>query len=294
MISNVPDDQKPLPIPFGVADAVFLAFVTAATYLAAYQFEAGYCGYFSIPLEVIKLSVEALLVAFLGVSGFITSFFYFCDALLRILPQRFWEKGNRWRYLIFFNIAVLLVGHFTMWTSHVSLFALRRFFLILLSLNLVIILLRIISKWMREWMESKTLTTPELSPSIVSTETPAPVAIIPQKIDGFFLLYKIVDRRLVSAAVALYVISAFSNIIGGGVAARKRNFPRIDSLNLVVLRRYNDSFICKMNKPNSDRLDAGFRIVGLDELKGQYISNQNFSGVPHLKEHFYGLAKKKP
>ncbi len=272
------NDQDRLSVPFGIADAVFLALVTAATYVAAYQFELGYCTYFSIPLEVIKLSVEVLLVAFVSVVAFLASFFYLLQFLLSITPTRFLERGNRARYIIFFNIGALILGRFAIWTSGFSWPVARTYLLVLLYIDLVILGVWLLVRYLKrhgKWPEKQ---MPEPLAETVATA----------KVDAYTLLYRVFDRRLVRVALVFFLVSNISNFAGNGFATNRVLFVRVDALDLIVLCRYGDTFVCKTNKPGTNQLDSGIRLVGLDELKTMHLSNRLFSEPPSLEEKYYG------
>ena len=129
MVGSKPDDKKQEDKSrFRIAwlsEGLLIAVLPVSAYLLTFTFESAYCSYFSIPLELISLSMTTILNACLSTAVLVVTFFFIAEFLVKAFSARLNVQNNRmtrWFVIsgIFAYLTTAIVALYGLSTNQIS------------------------------------------------------------------------------------------------------------------------------------------------------------------------------
>lgn len=209
-------DEKPRLL--GLGEALLLALMSASAYIAAYSYEKNFCKHFLVPEELIKISPEVLVGSFLGTLGFAWLVFFYGNAVFRTLTPTQRDRESIKHFTLLVHGGVACVGIMLCLAFGFTWRSLAQFALAVAFFDVILIV---------------TAGLPALAIHLLHRRSPESAIAAAKSIppDAFTTLRRLVDRRFVSALVALVAIDIMAMFAGIREARTQDEFYVIDSKN---------------------------------------------------------------
>jgi hypothetical protein len=279
-------EQKRLSLK--VTDAKLLLLITAISYSVAYNYEATYCSYFGILPDFVKLTPEVLVVSFLSIILLAFVIFWIINAAGFLVIKR---EGQKYPVLVGVrNVAVIIlfVGITLGFVYGFSRDVLWAYFDILFVLVGIINCIysykqcRVAEaafKKQKAIFEGKEIPEEKI-------QSPEEVA---ERINRLTFLVRRIDPEYIIIAYVFASLSLLSTFAGYREARNQTVFMEIPAKKLLVIRSYNDHFLCKSLKTNPDGIGediigSELVVLNLDQITQTPLKSRYFKTSPVLEK----------
>jgi len=238
-----------------ISDGIFLACLTATSYLAAYVFERGYADYFGIPFETINVTIERMIAA--GLSVLMFSFFIFWILNIFVIFGRDLLKmqDSPIKRVVLIHILAIIA-------AIVSYSAFGTFKWVLIIFGCVVVLLDFpifMAGLFRKLSDKNKMSFKERFEDVITNEPGT---------DMFDIIIQKFGKRPLIAILGILLIIGISYAAGNRTARNKSSFWVNESENLVLLQKYGNIFIFKTYDPEEKMIELknSVRLLDIDQI----------------------------
>lgn len=247
---------------FAFSEAILLALLTIISYVSAYSYECGYAAYFGIPVDFIELSLDVALRAGIGILFFTLLIAFTINLPIILLHGELTRQDDLRRRAVIVHV-FFLIGLVTI---------IRGFGFVwwmICAFLAVVVLLDVLVLLVPYLVDRKSF--PEEAPFFHRIARQAG----DEPHSAYSILERVIDRRLNLALFAgLPLLMFFAYAAGVGSARNESAFRVSDSDNLVLIRRYGDSFALRSLSDDSKLLRDPVVLWSREQL-----SNRSFRRV---------------